>query len=288
MSQPVLPGPAELSLHDSHRSPAGPAGPSGRSPRVDPASAGRALLPLAGLAALLVAWEAAVRILAVPGWILPPPTRVAATLVERWPVIGPQAGVTALEIVAGLLAGSAAGIAAALLMARWPLAERLAGPVLVASQALPVFAVAPLLVVWFGFGLASKVVMASLIIFFPVASAFLEGLRRTDRGLLDLARLHGATPGQRLRLVQIPSALPALASGLRVAAAVAPIGAVVGEWVGASSGLGLLILHANARMQTDTVFAALAVLAALSIALWLAVDRLTRRLVRWAPDTLRP
>lgn len=287
MSEPALPGSAEPSPAQLPVLSTGAAVPGRPSSRFDPAAAGRALLPLAGLAGLLVAWEAAVRLLSVPGWILPPPTRVAATLVERWPVIAPQAGVTALEIVAGLVVGSATGVAAALLMARWPLAERLAGPILVASQALPVFAVAPLLVVWFGFGLVSKVVMASLIIFFPVASAFLEGLRRTDRGLLDLARLHGATPGQRLRLVQIPFALPALASGLRVAAAVAPIGAVVGEWVGASSGLGLLILHANARMQTDTVFAALTVLAALSIALWLAVDRLTRRLVRWAPDTLR-
>ena len=161
-------------------------------------------------------------------------------------------------------------------MARWPLVERAFGPLLVASQALPVFAIAPLLVVWLGFGLASKVTMATLIIFFPVATNFLEGLRRTDPGLVDLSRLYRASPRQRLWLIRIPAALPNLAAGLRIAAAVAPIGAIVGEWVGSSPGLGLLILHANARTQTDTVFAALLVLAVMSIALWKGIDAATR------------
>jgi putative hydroxymethylpyrimidine transport system permease protein len=241
---------------------------------------------LGGLTLFLVVWEAGVWLTGAPAWVLPPPSRIAATLVTRFDVIGPQALVTLSEILAGFAVGALCGAAAALLMARWSLLERSLGPLLVASQAMPVFAIAPLLVIWFGFGLASKVAMAAIIIFFPIATSFLEGLRRTDRGLVDLALLYRATPSQRLLLIRIPAALPALASGLRIAAAVAPIGAVVGEWVGASSGLGLLILHANARMQTDTVFAALAVLAVLSIALWTLVDALTRRWVRWAPDTL--
>lgn len=260
--------------------------PSPEQRRSGPSGADR-LVAAATLAAVLLLWEGAVRLMAVPNYILPPPTRIVATLVTRFDLIGPQALVTALEIVCGLLAGCAAGILAALAMARWGAVERAFGPLLVATQALPVFAIAPLLVVWFGFGLASKVVMSSLIIFFPVATSLMEGLRRTDRGLIDLARLYGATPLQTLRLLRIPASLPSLASGLRIAAALAPIGAVVGEWVGASSGLGLLMLQANARTQTDVVFAALLVLALLSIALWMLVDRATRRLVRWAPDTLR-
>jgi putative hydroxymethylpyrimidine transport system permease protein len=249
-------------------------------------SSGRWRAPAALGTGLLVLWEAGVRLGDVPAWILPPPSRIATTLAERFGVIGPQALVTLGEILAGFAAGTAAGMLVALAMARWSWLERALGPILVASQAMPVFAIAPLLVVWLGFGLASKVAMSGVIIFFPVASSFLEGLRRTDRGLVDLARLYRASPAQRLWLVRIPAALPSLAAGLRIAAAVAPIGAIVGEWVGASSGLGLLILHANARMQTDTVFAALVVLAALSVTLWLLVDALTRRLVRWAPDTL--
>lgn len=246
---------------------------------VDPLALG------AGLA-LIAAWEAAVALFAVPTYILPAPSRIAQTLALRWRVIGAEALVTLGEILCGFAAGALLGLAVAIAMARWRLLERALGPVLVVSQALPVFAIAPLLVVWFGFGLASKVVMATLIIFFPVAANALDGLRRTDPGLIELARLYGATPTQTLRIIRAPAALPAVATGLRIAAAAAPIGAVVGEWVGSSAGLGLLILHANARSQTDMVFAALVVLAALSITLWALVDRFSRRLVRWAPDSL--
>jgi putative hydroxymethylpyrimidine transport system permease protein len=245
--------------------------------------------PWPGLFALgvaLLAWEAAVRGLDVPSYVLPPPSRVLSTLVLRAGVIAPEALVTTLEILGGFAVGTAAGIGFALVMARSPWLERALGPLLVVSQALPVFAIAPLLVVWFGFGYASKIAMASLIIFFPVAAAFLEGLRRADPGLMDLTRLYGATPWQRLRLVQIPGAMPQLAAGLRVAAAAAPIGAVVGEWVGSSAGLGLLMLHANARSQTDMVFAALLVLTALAVLLWAAIGVVARRLTRWAPDSL--
>jgi putative hydroxymethylpyrimidine transport system permease protein len=122
----------------------------------------------------------------------------------------------------------------------------------VASQAVPVFALAAILVLWLGYGLASKVAMATIIIYFPVAAAFLDGLRRTDPGWLDLARVMGASRASILRHIRTPAALPALGSGLRVAAAVAPIGAVIGEWVGSSAGLGYLV-HANARLRIDHV-----------------------------------
>src|SRR5690606_30394795 len=145
-------------------------------------------------------------------------------------------------------------------------------PMLVVSQALPVFALAPLLVLWLGYGLTSKVAMAVLIIYFPVTAAFLDGLRRTEPGWLELARTMDASPAAILRHIRIPAALPALASGLRVAAAVAPIGAIVGEWVGSSAGLGYLMLHANARMQVDLMFAALLVLAVMALLLWFAAD----------------
>jgi len=156
-------------------------------------------------------------------------------------------------------------------------------PVLVISQAIPVFALAPILVLWLGYGMASKVAMAVLIIFFPVASSFYSGMQRTEPDLLELARIMGAGPLAVLRTIIIPSALPAFASGLRVATAVAPIGAVVGEWVGSSAGLGFYMLHANARMQIDVMFAALTVLAVTSLTLYFIVDRLLDRLVYWQP-----
>lgn len=246
----------------------------------------RSMPPVLASGGLLLAWELLVRVLHVPAWILPAPSGIAHTLATRFDLIAGQALVTSSEIVCGFAAGVATGTAAALAMARWPWLRRALGPILVVSQSIPVFAIAPLLVVWLGFGLVSKVAMAAIIIFFPVATSLMEGLSRTDPGLVDLARLYRATPRQVLWLVRIPAALPSFAAGLRIAAAVAPIGAIVGEWVGASSGLGLLILQANARMQSDTVFAALAMLAVLSIASWVLVDAFARRLVRWAPDTL--
>jgi putative hydroxymethylpyrimidine transport system permease protein len=133
--------------------------------------------------------------------------------------------------------------------------------------------------------MASKVVAATLIIFFPVASTLADGLLRTERGQLDLARVMGATPMRLLFHLRLPAAMPAFASGMRMAATVAPIGAVIGEWVGASAGLGFIMLQANARMQTDLLFAALFILAVVAIALYYAVDFAMRRLVWWQPVT---
>ena len=164
-----------------------------------------------------------------------------------------------------------------------PLLKRWMLPVLVASQAIPVFAMAPILVLWLGYGMASKVAMAVLIIFFPVTASLYDGMRRTDHDLLDLARIMGASPAGVLRHIVLPSALPAFAAGLRVAAAVAPIGAVIGEWVGSSEGLGFYMHHANARMQVDLMFAALTLLAAASLTLYFCIDRLLDRLVFWQP-----
>ncbi len=234
---------------------------------------------------LLLLWQAAAWAAGGRAYILPSPVEVAAAFADRWQLILQHAMVTFGEILAGLALGGAMGVAVALGMAYFRPARRWLTPLLVVSQAIPVFAIAPLLVLWFGYGLASKVVMASLIIFFPVATAFFDGLRRTEPGWLDLARAMGASRRAVLLRIRVPAALPALGSGLRVAVAVAPIGAVIGEWVGASAGLGYLMLHANARMQVPLMFAALLVLAAFAVALYLAVDRLLRLALPWQADT---
>jgi putative hydroxymethylpyrimidine transport system permease protein len=244
------------------------------------------LRALATLLGALLAWQLLVWATGVPPFILPGPARVLTALAANAGLLARHAAVTLGEILLGILLGSLVGASAALLLAASRTARRWLMPLLVASQALPVFALAPLLVLWLGYGMASKVAMAVLIIFFPVTAAFLDGLRRTEPGWIELARTMDAGPVAILTQVRVPAALPALASGLRVAAAVAPIGAVVGEWVGSGAGLGYLMLHANARMQVDLMFAALLVLAAMALALWLAVDRGGRRLVRWQPETL--
>lgn len=243
----------------------------------------RALAVAAGLVGV---WQAIVWLTGAPAFLLPSPARVGVALVDRAGLLAGHALVTAAQMLAGLVCGTLLGMAAALWITAAPRARPWLMPVLVASQAIPVFAIAPLLTLWLGFGPASKIAMATLIILFPVASAFADGLRRTEPGWLDLAHSMNARPSAILWRIRVPAALPALASGLRVAAAVAPIGAVVGEWVGASAGLGYLMLHANGRSQTDLMFAALAVLTALSLALWFALDAALRRLLPWQPDTL--
>ena len=157
--------------------------------------------------------------------------------------------------------------------------------VLVISQALPVFALAPLLVLWLGDGMGSKVAMATLIIYFPVTAAFYDGLRRTETGWLDLAQTMGASKWAILRQIRLPAALPAFASGLRVAAAVAPIGAVVGEWVGSSAGLGYYMLLMNGRVQTDAMFAALFVLAIVATTIYFTIDVVLRHAITWQPES---
>jgi putative hydroxymethylpyrimidine transport system permease protein len=155
-------------------------------------------------------------------------------------------------------------------------------PILVFTQAVPVFALAPPLTLWFGYGIGSKIVMAVLIIYFPVTSAFHDGLTRIDRGYRDLSISMGAGKWNFMRHVQIPNALPSLGTGLQLAAVYAPIGAVIGEWVGASKGLGYLMLLANGRAKIDLMFASLIVLACLTVLLHLAVGLLARRLTRYA------
>lgn len=239
-------------------------------------------------AIVIAAWQALVSLTGVRSFLLPAPLDVAEVFIRDHRRLATEASVTLLEIALGLVAGIALGILTGTAVALSPLARRLVTPFLVISQALPVFALAPLLVIWLGFGLASKVVMATLIIYFPVASALADGLDRTDDGLLDLARLSGAGRLRTLLLIRFPAALPALVTGIRVAAVFAPIGAVIGEWVGASHGLGLLMIQANARMQTDLLFAALAILAAITLVLKIVVDRLTATLIPWAePAGLR-
>jgi putative hydroxymethylpyrimidine transport system permease protein len=241
----------------------------------------RAVIVACGLVAL---WQALVWATGVAPFILPGPAAVAKALADKPGLLARHAWVTVLEILAGLVLGTLLGAASALVLAHFRPARLWLLPVLVVSQAVPVFALAPVLVLWLGYGLASKIAMATLIIYFPVAAAFFDGLRRVEPGWLDLARTMDGTPLAILRLVQVPAALPAFASGVRVATAVAPIGAVVGEWVGSSAGLGYLMLHANARMQVDTMFAALLVLAVFSVTLYFAMDALLRRLLPWQPD----
>lgn len=221
----------------------------------------------------------------IPAFLLPSPVAVAQALWANKAWLGYHSLITLTEILCGMITGVALGALLALGMTFSPRLQRWMMPLVLTSQAIPVFALAPLLVLWFGFGMSAKVAMAVLVIFFPVTSAFYDGLRRAPTGYLDLAQTLGASRASQLRHVRLLAALPALATGLRMAAAVAPIGAIIGEWVGSAEGLGYVMLNANARMQSDICFAALFILVLMTLALWLAVDALLYRLIDWAPES---
>jgi putative hydroxymethylpyrimidine transport system permease protein len=240
------------------------------------------------VAVLVAAWQALVWIFLPPRYILPAPLDVIAAFWRQSGYFFANTWVTLAEIAAGFVAGTFIGVATALCVAALPRFGNLVWPMVLVSQAFPVFVIAPLLVLWFGFGMASKVVMTTLIIFFPVASAFADGLRRIDPEIIDATAITEASHWQTLIHVRVPLALPSLVSGLRVAAPLAPLGAVIGEWVGASAGLGFVMVQANARMQTDKVFVAMAIIALLTLALRRAVDWLGPMLTPWAEENEFP
>ena len=234
---------------------------------------------------ILLVWYLITVVTEAPPYILPNPKLVIKAFISNSDLLFFHGLITLTEILLGLTIGLVFGIISAIFLAYYQTARQWLMPILVVSQAIPVFALAPVLVLWLGYGMSSKVAMATLIIYFPVTAAFFDGLRRTNIGFLDLALTMNASQWSILRHIRIPSAIPALASGFRVATAVAPIGAIVGEWVGSSEGLGYLMLHANGRMQIDVMFAALFTLSFIAIALYYAVDAFLTRAVSWSPET---
>ena len=233
----------------------------------------------------ILLWWVIVLLFQLPDYILPDPLHVAASWATHWRVILKESLPTIAETLLGLLFGIILGCLTALSMSFFRPAKSWVLPLLITSQAIPTFAIAPLLVIWLGYGMAAKIVTTVLMLFFPITSAFYDGLRRTETGWLDLAKTLEATQWQTFWRIRIPAALPSLASGLRVAAAIAPIGAVVGEWVGSSHGLGFLMLNANARMQIDFMFAVLIAIILFSLLLFFSIDKLLKFAIHWQPET---
>jgi len=238
---------------------------------------------LVSLAAALLVWWLVSRFTGLPAFILPSPLQVAvrfwkalvdgSLLVDTLTTLG--------EVLLGLLAGTAGAVVLGYAIARSRLFERLVSPYLVASQAIPIVAIAPLMVIWFGPGILSKVLICSLIVFFPVLVNTVVGLRAVPPPLYDLMGSLRATRGQVLRMLEVPAALPVLLGGLRIGATLSVIGAVVGELVGSDHGLGFLVNVGRGQYDTALVFVAVFTLIALALTLYGLVSFLERKLLTW-------
>jgi putative hydroxymethylpyrimidine transport system permease protein len=233
--------------------------------------------------AALAGWEAIVRLGWVDDLILPAPTQVIDSLWTDRDLLAPDLATTTWEVVLGLLAAIAAGALLGILMHVSPRARRALRPLVIGSQAVPVPVIAPLVVLVLGFGLAPKVLLVALVCFFPVTINLYDGLRDTDADARKLLRSLDASRWQTLRMLELPSALPATFTGTKIAAAVAVIGAVFAEWSGSDSGLGHALLTANGQLATARAFAATLLLFVLAIVLYGAFALLERRVVDWTP-----
>ena len=234
------------------------------------------------LLAALAAWEVAVRGLGVPAWLTPPPSTVAATLWrDTYPLFLRHTWVTLQEIIVGLALGGGVGLGLGIVLAHIPRAERVLSPFVLAVQTTPKIALAPLFVVWFGFGITSKIVIVALIAFFPLMINAVAGFSSLDAGLAELMRSLSATRRHTFLLARLPAALPGIFAGVRIAVVQSVVGAVAAEFVGAKEGLGYLVMYTGSLLQTERLFAVLIILLLLGLALYWTAAAVERRVMTW-------
>jgi NitT/TauT family transport system permease protein len=237
--------------------------------------------PALVLLAALVLWEAGTRFFAIPAYILPPPSQIVAVMHEKMPLLLRHGWVSTTEIVLGFLLSVAVGIPLALATFLWPAFARSVYPLLVSSQAVPKMAVAPLFIVWFGFGLMPKVFIAFLIAFFPIVINTVVGLAGIEPEKILLARSMGLSGTATFFKIRLPNALPSIFGGLKIAITLAVVGAVVGEFVGGEAGLGFLLMSANGSMDTPLLFAGLVGLTLIGVVLFLLIEVAERFAIPW-------
>jgi len=242
------------------------------------------VFPLAGTAIILLLWHYYVVLFRVPVVVLPTPMQVLQAIVEDSKALAEEGWITALECLYGFALAMAVGIPIAVTMTYSRIANQMFYPLLVASQSIPKVAVAPILLVWFGTGIKSKLAMAFVIAFFPVVVDTATGLRSTSPELLELARSLQCSRLQTFFKIQLPSALPSIFSGAKIAVTLSVIGAVIGEFIGSNEGLGNLLLTANSQLNSPLVWAALVVLSLLGVILYGLVVLAEKLLMPWAAD----
>ena len=243
--------------------------------------------PIALVIVVVGSWELYVRVTTADPIVLPAPTRVATALWDARAVAAGHLVPTLVEALVGCTVSAAFAIVVAIALDRWGPVRRAVEPLLVTSQTIPIVAIAPLFVIWFGFGLLPKVLIVVLVTFFPIVVALLDGFGRVDPAAGDLMESFGATPRQAFAKLRWPSALPFLFTGLRISVVYAVIGAIFGEYVGATEGLGIWMKLSQTSFRTDLVFGAILLTAVASVVLYLGVGLLERLVVPWSPAARR-
>jgi len=239
------------------------------------------MYPIGALVLATLIWDLAVRAFDIKPFILPPPLAVLRSIIEDFTVLLQQGWVTLEEVLAGFGLAVAVGLPLAVVVASWPLVERTTYPLFVGLQVVPKIAIAPLFIVWFGFGMAPKIIVAFLLAIFPIVIDTVIGLRSVEMEKIYLSRSMGASRWQTLVKILLPNAMPNVFGGLKLAITFAVTGAIVGEFIGADRGLGRAIIVANGNLDTAALFAAVVILALMGIALFLIVEVAERLVVRW-------
>jgi len=227
-------------------------------------------------AALFLLWEFAVHLFGVKEYLLPPPSKVWTEFMKRYTIVMPSAWVTLQEIIAGYLLAVIVSVPMALVVARSAFIERAVYPVIVFLQIIPKIAIAPLFIIWFGFGFSPKLLLVFLLSFFPIVVSSLAGFKSADRDVMDFARTTGASDWRLFFRIQLPQALPHIFTGLKVGAALAATAAVVAEFVASDKGLGYLLLQYNGNIDTPMVFATIVLLSLLGLAVYYVVEIIER------------
>ena len=230
---------------------------------------------------LFVLWDLAVRLFKIPIYLVPGPLKVLQSIIDQWQPLAVQSMWTSAAILAGFIAAALFAIPMAMLIVVSPTLERLVYPPMVATQSIPKIALAPLFIVWFGFGMAPKVAVAFLIAFFPIVIDTIVGLRSIDPAMVQLARSMGAPPWRIFLRMRLPHALPMIFGGLKVASTLAVVGALTGEFIGSDKGLGYLLVQASGSMDTPLLFATLVILSLIAMVFFYAVEFAERLMIPW-------
>jgi NitT/TauT family transport system permease protein len=239
------------------------------------------MYPVGAVLAVFVFWDLSIRAFGIRPFILPSPGQVFESLVRDWAVLEPAMLFTLYEILAGFALAVLVGISLAVAIVSWRALDKAIYPVLVGSQVIPKVAIAPLFVIWFGFGIEPKILVAFLIAFFPMVISTVVGLRSIEVEKLYLARSMGASAIQTFFKIKLPHAMPSIFGGLKLSITAAVIGAIVGEFIGADQGIGRVLLIANGELETDLLFAGIFLLSVTGVVLFLIVDGFERFVVRW-------